>query len=140
MKLTKDLEKVKNENKQLHKKNIDLKKSIKRKEVSNQRKLNMQLTYYVADCNGCIGTTKTGINVTNTIYYKGMRIVASDPRIIPLHSIIRITTKNNSYIAYVGDTGGAIKGNILDVLVSSENEAFRLGRQHATVTILREGE
>jgi 3D (Asp-Asp-Asp) domain-containing protein len=42
-------------------------------------------------------------------------------------------------MAYAADTGGAIKGNILDVLVSSESQAFKLGRQNATVTILREG-
>jgi 3D (Asp-Asp-Asp) domain-containing protein len=68
-----------------------------------------------------------------------MRVIASDPRVIPLHSIVRIQTKTESYIAYAADTGGAIKGNILDVLVSSESEAFKLGRQNAVVTILREG-
>jgi 3D (Asp-Asp-Asp) domain-containing protein len=139
MDLTEQLEKVKNENKLIHKDNERLKKEIQRKEVSSQRKLNMELTYYTARCYGCSGITKTGINVTNTTYYKGMKIVAADPRVIKLHSIIKIETKNDTYIAYVGDTGGAIKGNILDVLVGSKQEALNLGRNHATVTILREG-
>jgi 3D (Asp-Asp-Asp) domain-containing protein len=34
---------------------------------------------------------------------------------------------------------GKLKGNMVDVLVSSRSEAFRLGRHNATVTILKEG-
>lgn len=139
MDLTNDLVKVKNENKRIHKENERLKKEVKRKEVSDQRKLNMRLTFYTARCYGCSGTTKTGINVTNTIFYKGYHVIAADPRVISLHSIIKIETKNRTFYGYVSDTGGAIKGNILDVLVSSESEAFSLGRQKAKVTILREG-
>jgi 3D (Asp-Asp-Asp) domain-containing protein len=128
------------ENNQLKTENESLKKQLEeKKEANKKRQLNMELTYYVADCRGCSGITKTGIDVSNTIYYKNMRIIASDPRVIPLHSIVRIQTKTESYIAYAADTGGAIKGHILDVLVSSESEAFRLGRQNAIVTILREG-
>jgi 3D (Asp-Asp-Asp) domain-containing protein len=124
----------------LKKENDKLKKDLaNRKEVKKQRQLNMQLTFYVADCRGCSGITKTGINVSNTIYYKNMRVIATDPRVIKLHSIVRIQTKTETYIAYAADTGGRIKGQILDVLVSSRSEAFRLGRQNATVTILKEG-
>ncbi|MED3562397.1 3D domain-containing protein [Bacillus xiapuensis] len=144
--LTNELEKVKNENKRLesenkliHNENKKLKKKKQRKEVSSQRKLNMELTFYTANCRGCSGTTKTGINVTNTIYYKGYHVIAADPRVIKLHSIIKVQTKNRTFYGYVADTGGAIKGNILDVLVSSEDEAFKLGRQKATVTIIKEG-
>jgi 3D (Asp-Asp-Asp) domain-containing protein len=132
---------LKTDNSKLKTENEKLKKDyLIRKEVKKQRQLNMVLTYYVADCRGCSGITKTGINVSNTIYYKNMRVIASDPRVIPLHSIVKIQTKNETYIAYAADTGGKIKGKILDVLVSSEREAFKLGRQSATVTIIREGE
>ena len=138
--LTDELNKAKNENNQLKTENDKLKKDLtNRKEVNKPRQLNMQLTFYVANCNGCSGITKSGINVRNTIYYKNYRIVAADPRVIPLHSIVKIQTKTESYIAYVADTGGAIKGNILDVLVSSRSEAYRLGRQNATITVLKEG-
>jgi 3D (Asp-Asp-Asp) domain-containing protein len=138
--LTDELNKAKNENTQLKTENDKLKKDLaNRKEVSKQRQLNMQLTFYVANCYGCSGITKSGIDVRNTIYYKGMRVIAADPRVIKLNSIVRIQTKTESYIAYVADTGGRIKGHILDVLVSSRSEAFRLGRQNATVTILKEG-
>jgi 3D (Asp-Asp-Asp) domain-containing protein len=127
--LTDELNKAKNENNQLKTENDKLKKDLaNRKEVSKQRQLNMQLTFYVANCTGCSGITKSGIDVRNTIYYKGMRVIAADPRVIKLNSIVRIQTKTESYIAYVADTGGKIKGNILDVLVSSRSEAFRLGK------------
>jgi 3D (Asp-Asp-Asp) domain-containing protein len=138
--LSDKLNKAKIENETLKKENVQLKKTLlERKEANKQRQLNMVLTYYVADCRGCSGTTKIGVDVTNTIYYKGYRIIATDPRVIPLHSIVKIQTKNETYIAYAADTGGKIKNNLVDVLVSSRNEALRLGRQHATVTILKEG-
>jgi 3D (Asp-Asp-Asp) domain-containing protein len=138
--LSDELNKAKNENNLLKTENGKLKKDLaNRKEVSKQRQLNMQLTFYVANCYGCSGITKSGIDVRNTIYYKGMRVIAADPRVIKLNSIVKIQTKTESYIAYVADTGGRIKGHILDVLVSSRSEAFRLGRQNATVTILKEG-
>jgi 3D (Asp-Asp-Asp) domain-containing protein len=138
--LSDELNKAKNVNIQLKTENDKLKKDLaNRKEVKKQRQLNMQLTYYVANCYGCSGITKSGIDVRNTIYYKGMRVIAADPRVIKLNSIVRIQTKTESYIAYVADTGGRIKNNLVDVLVSSRSEAFRLGRQNATVTILKEG-
>lgn len=136
----KEISTLKKKNTSLKDENTQIKKQLKeRKEANKHRKLNMEITFYGADCGGCSGITATGIDVSNTIYYKNMRVVASDPRVIPLHSIIKIKTKKESYIAYVGDTGGAIKGNILDVLVSSENESIKHGRQQATVTIIREG-
>jgi 3D (Asp-Asp-Asp) domain-containing protein len=119
---------------------VNLKKQLADKEEGKeQRKLNMTLTFYGADCKGCSGITKTGIDVTNTTYFNGMKIIASDPRVIPLYSIVKIETNHGSFIAYVADTGSAIKGNILDVLVSSEEESYKYGRQQAVVTVIREG-
>lgn len=117
-----------------------LKKQLaNKKEVRKQRKLNMTLTFYGADCEGCSGITKTGLDVSNTIYYKGYHVIAADPRVISLHSIIKIETKNGTFYGYVADTGSAIKNNILDVLVSSEKQSYKYGRQQAVVTVLREG-
>jgi 3D (Asp-Asp-Asp) domain-containing protein len=139
MDLTEQLEKVENENKQLHKKNSDLKKSIKRKEVSSQRKLNMTVTAYVSNCVGCTGLTFTQYNVRNTIYYQGYRIVAADLNILPLYSIIEIQTKTSKFKAIVIDKGGLIRGNLLDLLVGSYDEATQFGRQNVKVKIIREG-
>lgn len=95
-----------------------------------------QITHYTANCSGCTGITSFGYSVRDTIYYNGMRIVAADPS-IPLGTKLRVTyTNGSSFTAIVLDRGGAIKGNILDVLVSSNEEAYRLGRTTATVSVV----
>lgn len=107
---------------------------------SPQRKVNVIATAYTSSCGGCSGVTATGINVRNTTKYNGATVIATDPRLIPLHSKVRIDTESGqSIVAVVEDTGGAIKGGKIDVLVSSYGEAISFGRQHATITILREG-
>ena len=51
----------------------------------------------------------------------GLSTVAVDPRVIPLGS--KVWVKGYGY-AIAADTGGAIKGNIIDVYVNSEAEAY----------------
>ncbi len=60
-------------------------------------------------------------------------IVAADPRVLPLGT--RIYVNAGAYSGYytVTDTGGVIKGNILDVWVPSCAEAMRFGRRSVTV-------
>ncbi|MBD1379083.1 3D domain-containing protein [Metabacillus arenae] len=100
----------------------------------------MEATYYTAFCNeGCIGITATGHDVSNTIYRDGYRIIAVDTDLIKLHSIVKVETETETFTAIASDTGGAIQGKIVDVLVASKSEAIKLGRQKAKLTILREG-
>lgn len=107
---------------------------------SGGRKLNVQVTAYGADCNGCSGITATGVDVRNTTTYQGMRVIATDPNVIPLYSIVNVDVVGGiSFKAIALDTGGAIKGNIIDYLMGSERETISFGRQKATITILREG-
>lgn len=98
-------------------------------------------TAYIAKCDtGCSGITRTGIDVTNTTHINNKRIVAVDTSIIPLHSILKITTsRQGTFYAEAEDTGGAIVGNRIDVLMSSNSQAIDFGRQDAKVEILREG-
>ena len=57
---------------------------------------------------------------------------------IKLGSIVRVTLENGeSFEAVAGDTGGAIKGARIDVLVTTKEEANRLGRQSAKVEVLK---
>lgn len=121
-------------------KSVNFNDDKKGSDVQGGRKLNMQVTAYGADCNGCTGITATGVDVRNTTTYQGMRIIATDPNIIPMYSIVRIDLKSGgSFTAISLDTGGAIKGHIVDYLVGSERESVNFGRQNATVTVLREG-
>lgn len=94
-------------------------------------------THYTAGCEGCSGITATGVDVRNTIYHNGMRVIAVDPSVIPLNTIVQVTYPNGtSFKAIAVDTGGAIKGNIIDILVETKSEAYQLGRQSVTIEIL----
>lgn len=108
----------------------------KAQQVSNGRTIRVSATHYTAGCAGCSGITATGIDVRNSIYAGGKRVIAVDPRVIPLGSTVQVTTPYGSFTAIAGDTGGAIKGNIIDILVGSQGEAISKGRTSATVTIL----
>lgn len=99
----------------------------------------MNATAYTSNCVGCSGFTYSQYDVRNTIYYKGYRIIATDNNVIPLYSIVEIEARNDKFKAIVLDRGGAIKGNRIDLLVSSKSEAYTFGRQEVKVTIIREG-
>lgn len=92
-------------------------------------------TKYTANCSGCSGYTATGVNVNNTITYQGMRIIAVDPNVIPLRSIVEVRTPSGSFTAIALDTGGAIKGNKIDILVDSKSEAYNWGTRSVQVRI-----
>lgn len=100
-----------------------------------------EATFYTAYCNtGCTGVTATGFDVRETIYVDGLRVIAVDKSVIPLYSLVRVTLADGtSFNAIAGDTGGAIKGYKIDVLVSSKDEARKLGRQKVAVKVLRSG-
>lgn len=97
---------------------------------------NVETTYYVSTCEGCIGITAYGYDVRNTIYAEGYRVVAVDPWVIPLGSILYVETPYESYYAMAADTGGAINGSRIDVLVGSYYEAIQKGRVQSTVTVV----
>lgn len=69
-------------------------------------------------CNGSYGN-KTALGTKIEPY----RTIAVDPKIIPLGSKVEI--QGSVYVAE--DTGGAIKGNRIDVCVASHSEAYRKG-------------
>lgn len=63
-------------------------------------------------------------------------IVAADPRVLPLGTRIQMTAGAYSGTYTVADTGGVVKGRILDVWVPSCSEAMRFGRKTVTVSVL----
>lgn len=103
--------------------NIELQGKIDEERVRQSKRRyvgNFKLTHYCpcATCNGSYGN-KTALGTTLTPY----NTIAVDPRVIPLGSKVEIQGK--TYIAE--DTGGAIKGNRIDVCVSSHSEAYAKG-------------
>lgn len=97
-----------------------------------------EATAYVALCDtGCIGITKTGIDVRNTITHEGKRIIAVDPSVIPLGSSVEIRLADgNTFEATAQDTGGNIRNHRIDLLMSTEKEARQFGRKRLEVRII----
>lgn len=93
-------------------------------------------TAYVADCAGCSGITKTGIDVRDTITYEGRRVIAVDPAVVPLGTALDIRLADGSIIEGIAlDTGGAIDGAEIDVLMADVESALEFGRQAVEVRV-----
>ena len=88
-------------------------------------------TAYTANCNGCSGITKTGINLKKNAKLK---VIAVDPKVIPLGSKVHV--EGYGY-AVAGDIGGAIKGNKIDVFIPTKKAAFKWGRKRVKVKVLQ---
>lgn len=97
-----------------------------------------EATAYGPDCYGCSGVTANGTDIRNgNIYSNGYRVIAADPRVIPLNSIVKITySTGQTEMAIVADTGGRIKGNIIDIAFGSEAEANPFGRQQVQIELI----
>jgi 3D (Asp-Asp-Asp) domain-containing protein len=121
------------------KKNESPTSQISRGNNKNYTSFYVEGTAYTSDCLGCSGLTFSEYNVRNTIYFGEYRIVATDLNVIPLYSLLKVQTNNESFYAIVLDKGGAIKGYRMDLLVNSYQDAISFGRQKVKVTILRKG-
>lgn len=91
----------------------------------------MNSTAYTAFCEGCSGVTRTGIDLRAN---PGLKVIAVDPSVIPLGTKVHV--EGYGY-AIAGDTGGAIKGNKIDVYVQHKDDALRWGRKQVKVVILK---
>lgn len=90
------------------------------------------VTYYCCEpyshiCGDGDGLTATGLPVTPGV-------VAVDPEVIPLGSTVIID--GQAYLA--ADTGGAVRGNHVDIAVATHQEAEGLGTTTAKVWIIEE--
>lgn len=103
--------------------------------------LKFEATAYTAECAGCIGITKTGIDVRNTIYYENRRIIAVDPKVIALGSTVEIRLSDGTvFEATAQDVGGAIKGRRIDLLMEDKESAMQFGRQSVEIRMIKEGD
>ncbi|ENB9401996.1 SH3 domain-containing protein [Bacillus cereus] len=114
---------------------IKTKEESKNNTQSAKRELTVVATAYTADPseNGTYGgrvLTAMGHDLTAN---PNMRIIAVDPKVIPLGSKVWVEGYGE---AIAGDTGSAIKGNRIDVLMGSKSKAMNWGRQTVKVKIL----
>lgn len=101
-----------------------------------------EATWYTPYCEGCSGITFAGHNAKKSIYTSdGLRIIATDPTVVPMYSIVNVTLADGTaFKAQSLDTGGAIRGNRIDILVESRAEATTLGRQAVEIEVIRRGD
>lgn len=88
------------------------------------------VTAYTNRDEGCSDTTATGLMLSPV-----SRVVAVDPRVIPLHSYVEIVGLG---VFYAEDKGGLISGNVVDVFMWADDEsgveaALRFGLRKALV-------
>lgn len=99
-----------------------------------------EATAYTAYCAGCTGITRTGHDLRASVYEDGRRVIATDPRVVPLGSIVRVTLADGTtFEAVASDTGGLIKGAIIDIAHETKAEARQFGRQTVEVRMIRRG-
>ena len=91
-----------------------------------KKELSMEATAYAGDGITAMGTA----TVRNP---NGISTVAVDPSVIPLGSKLYIPGYG---YAIASDTGGAIKGNRIDLFMNSEAECNQFGRRQITVYIV----
>ncbi|SHI97379.1 3D (Asp-Asp-Asp) domain-containing protein [Clostridium cavendishii DSM 21758] len=86
----------------------------------------MVATAYYGD-----GTTAMGLKPVRVV--GGLSTIAVDPKVIPLGSKVYIPEYG---FAIASDTGGAIKGNIIDLFMDTESQCLNWGRRPVTLHIV----
>jgi 3D (Asp-Asp-Asp) domain-containing protein len=80
-----------------------------------------------------------GITADGTLAKPGT--AAADPKVLPLGTRIRVSGAGAySGVYTITDTGRAVKGNIIDLYVTSAAAARKFGRRRVKVVILKLGE
>lgn len=106
-------------------------KSTASVDLSGARRLTVTATAYCS--------TNDGGSVTALGKVPCYGTVAVDPRVIPLGSKLYICSPDGSYVygyCVAGDTGGAIKGNRVDLFMNSNSQCVAFGRRTMYVYVL----
>ncbi|MCM2532035.1 LysM peptidoglycan-binding domain-containing protein [Neobacillus pocheonensis] len=97
---------------------------------TGSKEIIVKATAYTASCGGCSGITATGINIKAN---PNAKVISVDPSVIPLGSKVYVEGYGEAIAA---DTGGAIKGNRIDVFIPSQHDAINFGTKNLKVKIL----
>ncbi|MFT0800838.1 LysM peptidoglycan-binding domain-containing protein [Bacillus swezeyi] len=109
------------------------KETVSRSNTSQSaaKELTVTATAYTANDGGMSGVTATGIDLKAN---KNAKVIAVDPSVIPLGSKVHVEGYGEATAA---DTGGAIKGNKIDVFVPSKSAAKNWGVKTVKVKVLK---
>ena len=105
-------------------------RSSNSKSTRNSKEFYVTATAYTADCEGCSGTTATGLNLKKN---SNAKVIAVDPSVIPLGTKVWVEGYGNAVAA---DIGSAIKGNKIDVFINSKQKANNWGEKKVRIKIL----
>ena len=78
------------------------------------------------------GITKSGLPVTTGL-------IAADPSVLPLGSLVQVDSTSYRGLYQVMDTGRLIKGRRIDIFMPDVDEALIFGAQKVNITVLRYG-
>ena len=78
------------------------------------------------------GVTKSGVRTIPGI-------AAADPSVLPLGSLIYLENSNYRGVFRILDTGRLVKGRIVDIYMTSYDDAINFGRQPVKVSVLQYG-
>ncbi|MDT2771472.1 3D domain-containing protein [Enterococcus pseudoavium] len=96
--------------------------------TTSGRRLQMESTGY-----SCAESVNTYFTAMGIDLRQNPQVVAVDPSVIPLGSMVEVSGYG---IAIAGDTGGAIKGNIIDCHFPTVEQCIQWGRRSVTVTVI----
>lgn len=103
--------------------------------VRPARQMWMTVTAYSPDEQSC-GPFADGLTATlHSVKVNGTKFVAADTRLLPFGSLVTVPGYDDGHIVPVLDRGGAIKGNKLDLMFPTHEEARQWGRQRLQVVI-----
>lgn len=103
--------------------------------IRQVRIINMKVTAYSPDEKSC-GNQADGITASGySVWTNGMKLVAADTDSLPFGTLLSIPGYDNANIVPVLDRGSAIKGNRLDVLFPTHEEALEWGVQEHEVIV-----
>jgi len=66
-------------------------------------------------------------------------VIAADPRVLPLGTVVHLRSGSYTGTYTVADTGGKIKGRRVDVFVNTHREAIQFGRRQVKIKIIGHG-
>lgn len=103
--------------------------------VKPWKTITMTVTAYSPDARSC-GDSADGLTATlHSVETNNYQLVAADPKLLPYGSMLTVPGYANNEIVPVLDCGGAIKGNRLDLLFPTHEEARRWGVKKVKVIV-----
>lgn len=66
-------------------------------------------------------------------------VIAADPRVLPLGTVVHLRSGSYTGTYTVADTGSKIKGRRVDVFVNTHREAIQFGRRQVKIKIIGHG-